>query len=188
MANKEAAKKGLLFGFLAHLPCILIILITIVGISLGATTLSIFLNTYLFYGLILLSLIATIIAAIIYLKKNKSLSLKGIKKNWKYLTILFGIVIIINVLFLTVVFPLATNMAFNNKTTDENLSNLSILVDIPCSGHAYLINSELTKNPGIKNIGYDYPKLFTIFYDSKLTNKEEIYSNPVFKEYKILTK
>lgn len=183
--NKDAAKKGLLFGLLAHAPCILIILITIIGVSLGGTIISTFLSPYLFYGLIIFSFGLSIIAATIYLKRNDALNADGIKNNWKYLSILFGIVIVINILFLTVIFPFITNATFN-KNIDNNLANFTIFVDIPCSGHAYLINKELSKDLGVINIDYAYPKMFTIYYAPTETNKEKIVQNPIFKEYPLI--
>ena len=188
--NKDAAKKGLLFGLLAHTPCIFIIIITILGISLGSTVLSTFLSAYLFYGLIALSGVLTIVAAIIYLKRNDALSAEGIRSNWKYLSILFGIVIIINILFLTVVFPLAASAAFTNNTanladtnTNSNISQITLNVSIPCSGHVFIINSALTKDPGVINVDFQAPRNFVISYDKTKTTKENILNNPIFKDF-----
>ncbi len=184
--NKDAAKKGILFGLLAHLPCIALIIITIIGISLGGTLLTTFMSSYLFYGLIGLSFVLVTISAIIYLKRQNSLNIEGIKDNWKYLAILYGIAIIINILFLTVIFPYSTNLvsASQNKITfAENLQIINLQVNIPCAGHAILISSELKKDLGIKNVEYNFPSSFKISFNPKETTKQNILNNPIFKEY-----
>lgn len=188
--------KGILYGLLPHTGCFAFILLTILGLTAGATFLRPLLNTYFFYGLIGFSLILATISAIFYLKKHASLSKEGIKKKWKYLSILFGTTIVMNILFLTVIFPLATNATFassptnsidlnspNTNQSNTNISQITLQVNIPCSGHVFLINSEVTKDPGVINVDFKAPQNFTIYYDKTKTTKENILNNPIFKEF-----
>jgi hypothetical protein len=189
--NKDAAKKGLLYGLLAHLPCIGLIIIMVLGLSVGGTFIATLMSSYMFYGLIALSIILVTITAIIYLKRNDGLSFKGIKENWKYLSILYGIAIIINILFLTVIFPYSLSLVnaepndvvLSNTITNNNLSQFAINVNIPCSGHAFLIKTELFKNQGVTDVDYSFPSKFKITYDSSKTSQDEILNRDIFKQY-----
>lgn len=201
-AKERGILKGIMYGLLPHTGCIAFIGLTVLGITAGAAFFRPLLNTYFFYGLIIFSLILTTISAILYLKKQGLFSLDGIKQKSGYLAILFGTTIFVNILLLSVVFPYATNVAFNNSSTagqtvlsqnsvninnNENVPNnigvISLDVDIPCGGHASLIISELRKDSGVKNVKYSFPYIFDVTYDISITSKEEILTSPIFREY-----
>lgn len=186
--NEHGFLKGILYALLPHTGCFAIIILTILGITAGATILRPLLNSYFFYGMIGLSVLITILSAIYYLRKNSSLNKEGIKNNWKYLSILFGTTIIINVLLLTVIFPTLANVGYSEPNLDSNTNTttynqFAINVNIPCSGHASLIIGELKKDPGVISVKYGFPSKFTINYESNKTNKENILNNPIFEEY-----
>ena len=188
--NKKGILKGILYGSAPHTFCIVFILVSIIGATTAATIFKpLLLNRYFFYILIAISFLFATISAIIYLKGNGALSPKGIKNKWKYLSVLYGTTIIVNLLFFMVIFPLAANLNFKPSpaalnSQDIQLQNLTLEVDIPCSGHAALITGELDKISGVKEIKFRLPNLFDIRYDPLETREDKIISLEVFNTYK----
>jgi hypothetical protein len=192
--------NGILYGLTAHSFCILFILLTV----LGATTLTtilrpLFMSRYFFHVLILIAVIFATVSALLYLKRNNKLSLLGIKEKKNYLFILYGTTIAINLSLFLFIFPITANISggaslkeavktsFGKETSiilgeDEKL--LTVKVDIPCSGHAYLVFVDLDGFPGVKNVDFRFPNIFDISYDSDITTPEEIFSVDVFQNYK----
>ena len=88
-----------------------------------------------------------------------------------------------------VVFPYFSNINAKNPASqkvlgqENNLSEVSINVDIPCSGHAPLIIDEIKKNISINLVIFKNPNSFDIEYDSKLTSPEKILALDIFKTY-----
>jgi hypothetical protein len=130
-----------------------------------------------------------------YLRRKQSLNLIGIKNNRNYLLSMFFITISTNLVIFYLIFPATSK--FNNKpvsakTTvqqvslaqDQKIGVLDISVDIPCSGHSFLIQSEVKKLQGIKSVDYSLPNKFKITFDKKLLTKEKILALPVFQTYK----
>lgn len=186
---------GVLYGLAPHTFCILFIIFTVLGVTTATTLLKpLLLNPYFFYLLIALSLVFATISAIIYLKKNGILSLRGIKKKWKYLSILYGTTVSVNLILFMVIFPFAANI--NQKSTlsaslsgpfnqiESSQSFLTLEVNIPCPGHAPLITTELKKIDGVENVKFGFPNKFKVSYDSTKTSKEQILSLKVFETYK----
>ena len=147
--DKKGFLKGILYGLAPHTFCIAFIIFTILGVTTATALLKpLLLNRYFFYILIGLSIVFATISAIIYLKKQGILSFSGIKRKWKYLSILYGTTIFVNLLFFMVIFPKVANLNLNPTPAiveKTNLSSITLKVDIPCSGHAPLITSELKK-------------------------------------------
>jgi len=195
--KKEEKKKdrgflaGILYGILPHSFCIAFIVFTIIGTTAATALLKpLLLNPYFFYFLIGLSLIFATTSAIIYLKRNGELSFQGTKNKWKYLSLLYGITIFVNLILFMVVFPTVTNLdlkasvgeaAINNQ---NNLSSITLEVAISCSGHAPLITGELKKINGVESVNFSLPDKFEVKYDLTKTSKEEIISLEIFKTYK----
>lgn len=183
--------RGVLYGLLPHTFCIAFILFSVIGATTAITLLKpLLLNRYFFYILISISFVFATISAVVYLKRNRNLSIVGAKRSWKYLTLLYGITIFINVILFLVVFPLAANLNLNKSeeslavnAQNVQLSSLTLEVSIPCSGHATLITGELKKISGVKEIKFRLPNLFDIKYDPLQTSQEEILSLEVFKTY-----
>jgi copper chaperone CopZ len=156
---------------------------------LGVTTATAFfkpllLSPFFFYILIALSLIFASVSVIIYLKKHSLLSFDGIKTKWKYISILYGTTLGVNVLLFLFIFPLAANMtsATDAEITDDS-SEITLSVDIPCPGHAPLITGELKTIDGVQSVKFRFPDYFDINYDSKKTSQGEITSLAVFNTY-----
>lgn len=197
--RKKGFWTGIFYGLIPHTFCIGFIVFTVLGVTIATAFLRPFLmNRYFFHILIGLSFVFATVSAIIYLKKNVVLSFSGIKRAKKYLAILYGTTISINLLLFLVIFPIMTNI---NSGTDiktallntfqwqgnvgvkQGPGFLSIKVDIPCSGHAPLIVGGLRGINGVENIEYRFPNFFDIDYDFEQTNQEEILSLEIFNIY-----
>lgn len=180
-------KKGLLYGLLPHTFCIAFIVFSVLGVA-GITSFfrQWLLTAYFFPLLITISIILSFVSVVLYLYQNKSLSLAGIKKRARYITILVTSIISVNLFLFLVAFPLAANLSAKNNSNiynQSNISNLTIDVDLPCSGHAPLVISDLKKNPDIVEVKFRLPNLFDIKYSNK-TSEEEILDTEIFKTFK----
>lgn len=191
--EKEQAKgfwSGLLYGLIPHSFCIAFIVLSIIG----ATTATVFLGKillipYLFQILIAVSLVFATLSAVVYLKRLGLLSLEGMKRKWRYLLTLYGATVLINLLFFLVVFPNLANINFNKGQPNVlaqkmTASSVTLVVDIPCSGHAPLINGEVRKLAGVQEVNFKMPNLFTVTYDPKQTSPEQILQLEIFKSFK----
>ena len=127
--NKKEEKKkgilaGILYGLVPHTFCIAFIIFTIFGATAAMTLLKpLLLNSYFFYILIIFSFVFATISAIIYLQRNGILSIQGIKRKWKYLSILYGTTIFINLLLFLVIFPYVANLDLNRVQPAALLEN-----------------------------------------------------------------
>jgi hypothetical protein len=187
--------SGILLGILPHSFCIAFALFSIIG----AVAASAFLKRFLlipnfFLYLIIISLVLATLSSAIYLKRNKCLCSSGIKSRWKYISSVYSTTILVNLFMFFVILPALANANFqktpnvSQKVLGEeknNLSELSIKVDIPCSGHASLIIDEIKKNCNIDSITYSTPDKFEIKYDPKKTTPEKITSLEIFKTYPV---
>jgi copper chaperone CopZ len=191
--DKKGFISGILYGLIPHTFCIAFIIFTVLGVTTATALLKpLLLNRYFFYILIGLSIVFATISAIIYLKRNRILSLSGIKRKWKYLSILYGTTIFVNLLFFMVIFPKVANLNLNPTTQTAaliektNLSSITLKVDIPCPGHAPLITTELKKISGVEEVKFSFPNLFVVKYNFLKTSKGEILSLEVFNTYKAM--
>jgi len=192
--KKEEQKKGLLrgilYGLAPHTFCIAFIVFTILGTTTATALLKpLLLNPYFFYILVTLSFIFATISTAIYLKRNSILSFQGIKRKWKYLSILYGTTISVNLIFFMVIFPALSNLNLNliqpaATTNNVQLASITLEVSIPCPGHAPLITGELKENNGIKDVKFRFPNLFDIKYDPQETSEEKLTSLEIFNTYK----
>jgi len=178
--------SGTLLGILPHSFCIAFALFSIIG----AVTASTFLKKFLlipnfFLYLVIVSLILATFSSAIYLKKNKCLCATGIKNKWKYIFTVYSATILVNLFMFFVILPALANANFQNVLGEEknNLSKLSIKVDIPCSGHASLIIDEVRKNSDVDSVTYSTPDKFDIKYDPGKITPEAITSLEIFKTY-----
>jgi len=186
--KNKGVLTGIIFGLIPHTFCIAFILFSIIGSVVATTFLKRFLLIpYFFYILIAVSFILATISSIIYLKRIDCLCLSGIKSKWKYIATLYSSVILINVLMFLVVFPLLANTNSANAISIEKYpDNLSIAVQIPCSGHAPLIIDELKKDNGIGSVKFRLPNIFDVQYDPTKISSEKIISSEIFKTYKAI--
>ncbi|MFC1691752.1 hypothetical protein ACFL0W_06250 [Nanoarchaeota archaeon] len=191
IAKKDKEDKGflsgLLYGLLPHTGCIVFIIFTIIGATAATSLLKpLMLNAYFFYILMGLSFVFATVSAYIYLRRFGLISLAGIKKKWKYLSVLYGTSIAINLLLFMIIFPLAANMASATPTgaiTAGSLSEITLKVKIPCPGHAPLITNELKTISGVQTVKFSFPNYFDVSYDNSITNQKEILSLDVFNTY-----
>lgn len=190
-AGKAQNKKdrgylsGIAYGLLPHAGCIAFIVLTVIGATTAAAIFRpLLMKSYFFYGLIALSMVFATISAGIYLRKNDALSSDGIRSSWKYLSIMYGTTIAVNLLFFMVIFPLAANMvSAQAQPTPSGPATIALKVAIPCPGHASLITGELYTIQGVQSVKFRLPNLFDVMYDPSKTSKEDILSLSIFKEY-----
>tara|TARA_Y100000310_G_scaffold151164_1_gene150697 strand:+ start:4628 stop:5392 length:765 start_codon:yes stop_codon:yes gene_type:complete len=182
--KKKGIIQGIIYGTIPHIGCIMFIIASV----LGATILMqyfrpLLMNRYIFHYLIGISFIFATISSFLYLRKNKRLSWKGIKSKKKYLSIMYGSTIGINLILFLFIFPLVANIGGVDASQITGSAILEISVDIPCPGHAPLITSELKTINGVKGSEYSFPNDFEVYYNPELTSEQEILSLEVFDEY-----
>lgn len=191
--NKNNEKKkgfwqGLVYGLIPHIGC----LAFIIGSVLGVTVLMQFfkpllMNRYFFHALVGLSFGLATLSSVLYLRKIGLLSWQGAKRRWKYLSVMYGSTIGINLLLFLVIFPMLANVSRASPTGgavwEQGLSSLTLSVDIPCSGHAPLISNELKTLKGVSEVKFGFPNRFEVGYDKSLVSKEQILGLAVFEEY-----
>jgi plastocyanin domain-containing protein len=95
---------------------------------IGATTGAVFLKKFvfipnLFIYLVILSFIFATLSAVFYLKRNRFLTMSGIKKKWKYLSILFLTTIIVNVGLIYFILPAVANIGKKNIDVSSTAIN-----------------------------------------------------------------
>ncbi len=197
--NRKGFLNGILFGLTAHSFCILFIILTALSAStLTAIVRPLFMSRYFFHALVLMAIVFATLSAVIYLKKNSLLSFAGIKEKRSYLLILYSTTITINLLFFIIIFPIAANVSGGSSLKKAVSSSfiksaqlplngeegfLILQTDIPCSGHAYLVFSDLNDFPGVNDINFRFPNIFEITYDKEITTTDNIMSVDVFQEY-----
>jgi hypothetical protein len=186
--NKTGFLQGLALGLLPHTVCIAFVVLTIVGAT-AATAIfrQLLLLPNFFEMLIGLSLILATFSAVFYLQRLGIMSLRGLKRKWRYLTILYGTTVGINLLFFLVVFPAIANLNFAKTPTvlagQTNLSELTLQVQVPCSGHAPLIIGELRKLSGVSRTTFESPNYFKVSYDPSQVSPDQILDLEVFKTF-----
>jgi hypothetical protein len=178
--------SGILYGLVPHSFCIAFILFSIIGAVTATAFLKNFmLIPYFFSILVFISLLLATISSVIYLKKTGCLCVPGIKSKWKYITTLYSTTILINLLMFFVILPALANINSENVVNQEEYAaDLSINVQIPCTGHASLIIDELKKDSGVDFVQFRIPDIFEIKYDPNKTSPEKIVSLEIFKTYK----
>lgn len=178
--------SGILYGLIPHTFCIAFILFSIIGTVAATAFFKKFLMIpYFFHFLVFVSLLLATISSVIYLKRMNCLCVSGMKRKWKYITILYSTTILINLLMFFVIFPALTNISPGNAVGNYP-ADLSIAVQIPCSGHAPLIVDELKKDSGVGSVIFKMPDIFKIKYDPEKTSPEKIASLEIFKTYKVI--
>jgi len=180
--------QGLAYGLVPHIGCIAFI----VGSVLGVTALMnffkpILLNKYFFHILIGVSLGFATLSSVLYLRKNSSLSWKGARGKWKYLSMMYGSTIGVNLVLFMLIFPMLANVSLASPTEagikEGDLSSLTLKVNIPCPGHAPLISEELKILEGVMEIKFSFPNYFEVKYDAQKISKEKMLALEVFEVY-----
>lgn len=184
--------SGILYGLLPHTFCIAFIALSAVGAAAAAGLVRrLLLVPYLFEAMLALSFLFATLAAVLYLRRLGSLSLAGARSRWRYLSVLYGTTIAVNLLLFMVVFPAAANSVQAqpaqavSRAAGETAATrtLEVAVALPCSGHAPLVTDALTSQDGIVHAGYFYPDRFTIEYDPAVLSSEDILQLEIFEEF-----
>jgi hypothetical protein len=191
--EKSSLKQGLVFGLVPHIGCIGFAAASIFGATVAVEFFKPFLmNRWFFYILIVVSLLFATVSAIIYLRQNKVLSMKGVLRKKKYIGTMYASTIGINIVFFLFIFPMVANLGTSASAGSSDLSALpegssistmTLQVQIPCSGHAPLISGELKKISGVQAVIFNFPNNFDVSFDTAKTTKEKILALDVFKEY-----
>lgn len=183
--TKNGFWMGLIYGLIPHSFCLAFALFSIIGtVALTGLLKKILLIPNIFFYLVIISLFFATLSAVLYLRKKQCLCIDGIKNNSKYISTIYLTTVIVNIIFFYGIIPMLVNASSNNSTNTDNVSEVVLNVDIPCSGHGFLIIQEVQKNDGIINIKYNSPKGFNIKYDNQKTTSEKILASDVFKTYK----
>jgi len=179
--------KGLAYGIVPHIGCIGFIVGSVLGVSLLMQFFRpLLMSRYFFYGLVALSLGFATISVVLYLRNNELLSIRGLQRKWKYVSITYGSTVGVNLALFLIVFPMLANVSASSggdQTTLGTAEFITLKVNIPCSGHAPLISEELKSIDGVQEVKYSTPNTFAVKYDSGRTNKTEILNLAVFREY-----
>ncbi len=178
--------SGIIYGLIPHSFCLAFALFSVIG----AVTASVFLKKILlipniFVYLILVSFLLASISIYLYLKKTDCLCKNGFISNWRYILIVYITTITINLVFFYGVIPALANMGNNKNTVQENNSFISLKVNIPCTGHSFLIIEELSKLPGISEVKFVAPDIFKIKYNGQLVSPQTISSLEIFNTFKM---
>jgi hypothetical protein len=189
--KSSSIKRGILYGLLPHSFCIAFAVFSILGV-VGITSFfrNLLLTPNFFQILIGISIILALWSAIIYLYQCKCLSIEGIKKNIRYLSVLILSVVSVNLLLYLVVFPLTANINLRAKENinivgQSNLSKITLKVLVPCSGHAPLIIDEVRKIKGVIDVKFRFPNLFDVTYSKEVT-EDQILNSEIFKSFKAI--
>lgn len=175
--------KGIMYGTIPHLGCIAFVLASIAGVGFAASIFKPLLaKAYFFYIMILLSLFFATISAFFYLRKQGGV--KEAMNHKKYLAILYGSTVAVSLVLYFFIFPLVSANIASTGTSIATDAELTLSVDIPCSGHAALITGELQTIPGITKIDYQPMKTFRVYYNPSIASKEKILELAIFKEYR----
>ncbi|MGC1121987.1 MAG: cation transporter [Candidatus Methanofastidiosia archaeon] len=191
--GRNGLTQGILYGLLPHTGCIAFIAASVIG---ATTAMNFFrpllMNPYFFHFLVVISLGFATGSSSIYLKRNGFLSFSGMRRKWKYLSLMYSSTAGVNILFFMVLFPLLANASAASvqgiglEGDTAALSFVRLSVDIPCPGHAPLISEELKSLPGVVAIQFGFPHYFDIRYDASTTTLGELLSLEVFQVYEAI--
>ena len=185
--SKKFFLSGIFYGLIPHSFCLAFALFSIIGaVAASAFLKKVLLINNIFYYLILVFLVLATLSIYIYLRRTNCLCKSGIKDNWKYITILYSTTLIINLVFFYSVIPALANIG-SNKTTinQQGVAEVSLKVNIPCTGHSFLIIDELKKDVGVTDVKFEAPDVFKTKYNSQITNVGKITSLEIFRTFKI---
>lgn len=189
MENKSCcgARSGLIYGLLPHSFCLGLIIFSALGATIFSTVFRrLLLLPHFLEILIGLSFILATISTLIYFQRLGGISLGRIKHHWRYLAILYGTTITVNLLLLSVVFPRLANFGQPAVVLGQNnLVTKTLDVRLPCSGHALLISEELRKIAGVSGVYFNQEGYFEVSFDPDQVNLEQILNTPIFKTYAV---
>ncbi len=187
MNEEKTTLKGVGYGLIPHIGCILFVIASILGATVLMQFLRpILLNKNIFYYLIAISLGFATLSSFFYLRKNKKLSWYGIREKKGYLLIMYGSTVGVNLLLFFLIFPLLANIGVTGMVSALDMNRTSILEiqsQIPCPGHAPLVSGYVKELNGVNVVEYSFPDNFKIYYNPSLVSKEEILNLEIFNEF-----
>lgn len=186
--EKTSAGKGLfsgiLYGLLPHSFCLAFALFSIIGaITATAFLKNILLIQNMFSYLVVMSLALATVSVYIYLNKTGCFCKSGIKSNWKYISTIYSTTIIINFVFFYGVIPVLANIGSDVSVIQKESAEVSLVVDIPCTGHSFLIIQEIRKIIGVNDVKFKPPNVFIVKYNELNTSSSKIMELEIFKTY-----
>lgn len=206
--KKSGLKEGVAFGLLPHVGCIAFLAFSLLGVTAAAAFFRpLLLNPAAFYVMIALSFGIMTVSAFFYLRRLSLLTLAGARSKWKYLSVMYSSAVAVNLAMFFVVFPAAVNVDFPVATAspagpatmvtpasgatglaaagfqNTAVETVRLAVNIPCSGHAPLIKSELMALSGVKSVKFSFPNVFAVEYDPAVISKDAILSASIFRDY-----
>jgi hypothetical protein len=185
---------GVFYGLVPHTFCILFVVFSVVGATVATSLVQrVLLVPYLFQVIVALSVGLTTLSAAIYLQRNGLLSRLGIRRKWRYLATLYGTTLAVNMLFFWVIFPAAASFQVAPRASaagvtqsisvQADLTQVTVQVAIPCSGHAPLVLGYLKQTPGVFEAQYISPDRFRIGYASDMTTLDQILDQEIFRAF-----
>ena len=175
-SEEKGIIKGILFGLVPHIGCIAFIVFTLLGVGVAAAFFRpLLINKWAFPIMIGLSFLLAGVSSFFYLRKNCCVNKK------KYITIVFGSVILVNIIMFYLVFPFVANINSNAVSDEGSIMKLSF--ELPCSGHVPLVIDELQKVQGIESVKNVGGYSFEVYYNPDLVDKEKILSQNICKEF-----
>ncbi len=207
-ARGKGFLAGLAYGVLPHTFCILFIALSIIGAT-AATSLvkRVLYLPYLLPLLVGASLLFATLSALLYLHRNGMLSVAGMIARWRYLSILYGTTIAVNLLMFAVVLPAAARVDvraagpsasgyLEQSTRDPAVlaeataptDTVRLGVAIPCPGHAPLIVSEVESLDGVLAVRYIGGSDFVVRYDPAKLRVDDILALEVFRAFRAVVR
>src|SRR3989344_973190 len=170
--KKIGIKEGMFYGLVPHIPCVLFIVLTLLGVTFAGVFLKNFLlNRYAFFIMLGISFGLAGISSFFYLRSSSCCERKN---KATYLLTLFGGVILVNLIMFYFIFPLAASN-LSGKAIEQGDEILILKMEkLPCSGHASLVIDELSKVEGIKSVKFRMPNYFDVSYDKDECSESEI--------------
>lgn len=175
-SEEKGIVRGIVYGLIPHIGCIAFIVFTLLGVSAAAAFFRpLLINKWAFPSMVAVSFLLAGFSSSLYLKKNCCANKK------RYLSIVFGSVILINLIMFYLVFPALANTNSNAVLSKNSLVKLSF--ELPCSGHVPLVIDELQKVEGIESVRNTEGYNFEVYYNPSLVNKNQILSQDICKEF-----
>jgi hypothetical protein len=126
------------------------------------------------------------ISIYIYLRKTCGCGKDEIKRRWKYITLVYSTTLIVNLIFFYGLIPVLANINLKKDVTvQQELTEISLEVGIPCTGHAFLIIDEIKKCDGVNSVEFILPNIFKVQYEAEQSVLEKIKTLEIFKDFKM---
>jgi hypothetical protein len=181
---RSGAWRGFLFGLIPHTVCLSFLVFSVLGAT-GAMVVAkeLLMVPHLFVWVFLSSSGFAAVASLLYLRKTKMLSWRGAASKWKYLASVFVATIATNLFFIQILFPAAVNLQRPTEAMAADLAEVTLVAEIPCTGHAALIIDEVKNDPGVADVLFRSPGVFVIRFDAAATSPEQIRNLEIFQAF-----